>query len=89
VQIGYRRAGWYGYDWIENDGIPSSGKILQEWQELKLGDSVPIWRAINYPVMAVEREKYLVFASAGGTTRWPWCFIRRDQAQRVWCGGYD
>jgi hypothetical protein len=26
VQIGYRRAGWYGYDWIDNDGIRSSGE---------------------------------------------------------------
>lgn len=64
VQIGYRRAGWYGYDWIDNDGIPSSDRILPEWQSLKVGDSIPIWRGIHYPVVAVEQNRYLVFASS-------------------------
>lgn len=64
VQIGYRRAGWYGYDWIENDGIPSSDRILPERQTLKVGDSIPIWRGIDYPVLVLEQNRYLVFGSA-------------------------
>jgi len=64
VQIGYRRAGWYGYDWIDNDGIPSSGKILPQLQSLKPGDSVPIWRGIAYPIAVVEPHHYLVFESS-------------------------
>lgn len=64
VQIGYRRAGWYGYDWIENDGIPSSDKILPEWQRVGVGDSIPIWRGINFPVMEMAKDRYLVFGSA-------------------------
>jgi hypothetical protein len=63
AQIGYRRAGWYGYDWIDNDGIPSSDRILPEWQSLKVGDSIPIWRGNNFPVVVVEPNRYLVFES--------------------------
>ena len=63
VQIGYRRAGWYGYDWIDNDGIPSSDRILPEWQSLKVGDSIPIWRGNNFPVEVVEPDRCLVFES--------------------------
>ena len=63
VQIGYRRAGWYGYDWVDNDGIPSSRLVLPKWQGLKAGDVVPIWRNMNFPVRAIEANRYLVFTS--------------------------
>jgi hypothetical protein len=64
MQIGYRRAGWYGYDWVDNDGIRSARRILPEWQTLKAGDVVPIWRGMNFPVRAIETNRYLVFTSA-------------------------
>jgi len=64
VQIGYRRAGWYGYDWVDNDSIPSSDKILPQFQTLKPGDPLPIWRGIDYPVAVVEPNRFLVFTSA-------------------------
>jgi hypothetical protein len=63
IQIGYRRAGWYGYDWVDNDGIPSSDKIEPELQSLKVGDTLPIWRQLNFPVLAVAQNHYVVFAS--------------------------
>lgn len=63
VQIGYRRAGWYGYDWIDNDGIPSSDTILPQLQTLRAGDTMPIWRGIDFPVMLVVPNRYLVFTS--------------------------
>jgi hypothetical protein len=66
VQMGYRRAGWYGYDWIDNDGIPSSTQILPEWQHLKVGDTIPIWRYTEFRVTTLEPHRYLVFASETG-----------------------
>jgi hypothetical protein len=63
MQMGYRRGGWYGYDRIDNDGIPSTVKVLPEWQHLKVGDTVPIWRNLDFPVVALEANRYLVFAS--------------------------
>ncbi len=63
MQIGYRRGGWYGYDWIDNDGIPSTVQVLPEWQHLKAGDTVLIWRNLDFPVVAVEANQHLVFAS--------------------------
>lgn len=43
VQIGYKRAGWYGYDLLDNAGIPSADRIIPELQHIKVGDTVPIW----------------------------------------------
>lgn len=66
VQIGYRRAGWYGYDWIDNDGIRSSEIILPQWQSLKPGNTLPIWRGIDFRVAQVEPNRALVFTSFEG-----------------------
>ena len=64
MQIGYRRGGWYGYDRIDNDGIPSTTQVLPEWQHLKVGDTVPVWRKLDFPVVAVATNQFLVIASA-------------------------
>ncbi|HEX6551671.1 MAG TPA: hypothetical protein VF026_02830 [Ktedonobacteraceae bacterium] len=66
VQIGYLRAGWYGYDWIDNDGIPSANRIIPALQHLKVGDDLPIWRGNNYKVVAVEPNRFLVWESQSG-----------------------
>ena len=68
VQIGYRRAGWYGYDWIDNDGIPSSVQILPQWQQLRVGDAIPIWKNNDFPVTTLLPNRMLVFASGSGKT---------------------
>lgn len=64
VQIGYKRAGWYGYDWIDNAGLPSAHRIIPELQHLKVGDTLPIWEGINYQVAAFEPNRYVVWESA-------------------------
>jgi hypothetical protein len=61
--MGYRRGGWFGYDRIDNDGIPSTGQVLPEWQHLKVDDSVPVWRNLDFPVVPLEANQYFVFAS--------------------------
>lgn len=66
TQIGYRRAGWYGYDWVDNDGIASADRILPELQGLTVGDAIPIWRGISFPVRLLEANRSLVFASDDG-----------------------
>lgn len=40
-QMGFGRAGWYSYDWIDNLGRKSARKIHSEWQHVSSGDRVP------------------------------------------------
>ena len=42
VQIGWGRAGWYGYDWVDNGGRPSSWEILPDHQHLEVGKQFPM-----------------------------------------------
>ena len=40
-QMGFGRAGWYSYDWLDNLGRKSAFTIHEEWQSVKSGDKVP------------------------------------------------
>ena len=40
-QMGFRRAGWYSYDWLDNLGRKSATAIHDEWQTVESGDKVP------------------------------------------------
>jgi hypothetical protein len=70
VQLGYGRAGWYSYDWIDNDGHPSADRIIPELQELTIGDQIPMLPGMGPRVRAVQPNWYLVPGDDEGGT---WC----------------
>jgi hypothetical protein len=70
AQIGYGRAGWYSYDWIDNDGRPSASEILPDFQDLWVGDRILMAPGMGSTVRAVEPNRYVLSASDGGET---WC----------------
>jgi len=70
IQMGYGRAGFYGYDIIENlgseNGIYSADRILPEFQNFKEGDEVPLsWVAKLY-FFEIEPNSYLVWSEDKG-----------------------
>lgn len=59
VQSGYRRAGFYTYDLIDNASQRSAERILEEYQHPAVGDLMPMFKelhglAIAYTVTAFE-----------------------------------
>jgi len=60
IQMGYRRAGFYSYDRLDNDGIPSADRLLPEYQQLKVGDEVPLSPAGRARVAVLEPNQVLV-----------------------------
>jgi hypothetical protein len=73
VQIGYRRAGLYSYDFLDNDGIPSTEYIIPDFQDLQVGDSLPIGPGFYVRVAVLEpnRSMLLVFPDWAEAT-WAW-----------------
>ncbi len=69
VQMGYKRAGWSGWDWFYNmtgssdfvDGHYST-RIVPELQDLKAGDTIAINEMVAYDVVKVERPHELLLA---------------------------
>jgi hypothetical protein len=70
VQLGYGRAGWYSYDWIDNDGHPSASGVVPELQRLEPGDRILMIPGMGPRVRAVEPNRYLLAGDAGGGI---WC----------------
>ena len=54
TQLGYGRAGWYSYDWLDNDGRRSAEQIRPEWQHLRPGDQILMMPGSGFDVVAVE-----------------------------------
>jgi hypothetical protein len=78
VQIGYRRGGLYSYDWLDRLfgylDRPSADTILPQFQQLTVGDEIPIGRGQGFPVTAIEPYRALVLSGAGDGFAWLWQF---------------
>jgi hypothetical protein len=61
IQMGYRRAGWYSYDWIDNDGVRVE-TIIPALQHLQVGDVMLTDASGGFRVEAIDPERSLVLA---------------------------
>lgn len=68
VQMGYRRAGWYSYDWIDNDGIYVD-RIIPELQQIAVGDMMLTDSISGFRVEAIEPARSLVLMIHGEAMR--------------------
>jgi hypothetical protein len=87
VQMGSGRGGAYTYDWIENLlglHMHSARQILPQFQELKVGDELPL--GPGRPVMRVEvcdPERTLAIRFADGNWVWIFALAAEDGQTRL------
>ena len=85
LQIGYRRAGFYSYDRLDNDGIASAEHIIPEYQGLAVSDRIPLSRSLDARVWLLEPEKFLVLVvgppDTNETWTWAWGLYEEDSGQ--------
>lgn len=64
AQMGSGRAGWYAYDFVDNDGHPSATTIVQSLQEIRVGDVMPALPGAtdSFVVASVQPGRDLVLA---------------------------
>jgi hypothetical protein len=76
MQMGYRRGGLYSYDWLDRLfgflDAPSAERILPQWQQLAVGDEIPIGRGGGFPVKAIEPFRSLVLGGHREDVEWSW-----------------
>lgn len=74
AQMGYRRGGLYSYDWLDRLfgylDAPSANRVLPEFQQLKAGDTIPLGRGPDWPVVVAEPERTLVLEPIAGVVTW-------------------
>ena len=84
VQIGFGRAGWYSYDWIDNLGKPSANQIVQDWQDIKVGDKVYLSQWTFEIVRHIEPFRNMLWvggASAATAGTWAWGLYPINESQ--------
>jgi hypothetical protein len=79
VQIGYQRGGLYSYDWLDRLfgylDRPSATRILPEFQNLAVGDTIPMGQGPSWPVAVVEPRRALVLDMRNMSSfDWVWQF---------------
>jgi len=79
VQIGYKRAGWYTYDFLHrlvgiagcvDDERRSAKRIIPELQDLGVGDVIEIAPGMGYSVIGLESERALITQSILDAGKW-------------------
>lgn len=65
IQMSYNRAGFYGYDILENigseRGMQSAEEIIPEFQEFDVGEEVPISAVHSMAFYAIEPDEFLIW----------------------------
>ena len=76
VQIGYLKAGFYSYDRLDNDGIPSVERIVPEYQDLKMGDTIPLSGSVDAEVRLLEANRSMLLVVDGeSAAHEPWTWV--------------
>lgn len=70
VQIGFGKAGWYSYDWIDNDGKSSADHIIDDFQQLAVGDRILMMPTMGFVVRALEPDRFIVSVLDDGSVSW-------------------
>lgn len=74
IQIGSARAGWYSIDWMDNAGVPSSRKILPEFQKIETDDFIPFTpdQKNGLWVKDYKEFEYILWWDKKGKGTWLW-----------------
>ena len=70
VQVGFGKAGWYSYDWIDNDFQPSATRIVPDFQDLAVGDKILMMPTMGFVVESIDEPHSIVSVLEDGSTSW-------------------
>jgi hypothetical protein len=84
IQIGYKRAGFYSWDQLDNDWISSADTILAEYQSLGVGDCIPLSEGVYAQVADLDPNRFLLLvvdadSDARGPWTWAWVLYPLDE----------
>jgi hypothetical protein len=78
VQLGFKKAGFYSYDWIDNRGVASAERIVPELQNLEVGDRVPFSESDYVIVRTMEPNRSMMWESPTVDFTWAWGLYELD-----------
>lgn len=72
VQMGYGRAGFYSWDGIDNNAVPSAERIIPEYQDLQTGDLLRMSGDSYAHVAALKPAAHLLLVFEQERSSWAW-----------------
>jgi hypothetical protein len=82
AQMGTSRGGLCSYDWLDRlfgyISSPSSEEILPQFQNLTVGDVIPLARGPSWPVIVADHDHALVVEPVAGQVSWAWLLNALD-----------
>lgn len=83
VQIGSSRAGWYSLDWIDNAGVPSTRRILPEFQKIEVDYFIPFTpdQKNGMWVKDYRQPEYILWWDRKGNGTWGWYLREFDNGR--------
>jgi hypothetical protein len=83
AQLGFRRGGLYSYDWLDRLfgylDAPSAEEILPEYGSIRVGDTIPLGRGPDWPVVEVVPERTLVVEPLEAAVTWAFVLVPIDE----------
>ena len=74
MQVGFGKAGFYSNDLLDNVAHPSADRILEEFQDPKVGDWVPMFSKVNdttaFKIATIKPHEELVWVKPDSTWAW-------------------
>ncbi len=79
LQLGWGRAGWYGYDLIDNGGRPSTWDVLPDHQTIALGKEFPMSPWTSMRCVDYEDGRWMLWTGGAGSGTWLWYLDPMDE----------
>ncbi len=79
LQLGWGRAGWYGYDWVDNGARPSAWEILPEHQGLEVGKAFPMSPWTSMRCYDFEENRWMLWRAGDRAGTWLWYLAAVDE----------
>jgi len=85
VQMGHTRAGWYSYDLVDNLARASAGSILNQFQDLRPGDLVPVSPdgQAGFRVKAMGEPHWMLWGDDADRLSWVWSLQPAEDGTRL------
>lgn len=84
MQMGYGRAGLYGYDLFrkfgDSNAQPGADRILPQFQEYHVGDTLPLGPVTTLQFQAIQPHEYIVWSDAAAHSVFTWALVPVDDA---------
>ncbi len=78
--MGFQRAGFYSYDWIDNKNIPSKDSIVPELQNLEVGDTIPLNNRSTMDVSERVKNRWMLCVHPPHHWTWLWALHSVDDS---------